>query len=279
MLQHIWKCFLLHRTTTWPTDSWWNTILGFTSVSAFEKTFLSLHQTPPLLSLSYWPSVTVTVTTQSEQLSTWYVRQHSAVSNRVKHGKGKKTLFLIWQCSAMKRKQTHLKFPMNEMKKVTKITHQYVPCQCLYSLINVTFSCPCAHCVAIWERGGTTAHITNPTLLHTVPSDNILATIWSVKLPFSPQDFISYQNRWLFHSLHILVSLFVWVTSFLHNLPTQPGIKRDLGSIWMCVVSRTLHLHYPWGKCWVPIEQGTGWATDLAWSPEEVKNLLTLPAT
>ena len=36
---------------------------------------------PPLLSLSYWPSVSVTVTTQLKQLSTWYVRQYSTVSN------------------------------------------------------------------------------------------------------------------------------------------------------------------------------------------------------
>ena len=33
-------------------------------------------------------------------------------------------------------------------------------------------------------RGGTSPHITNPVLLHTVPSDNILATICSVNLPF-----------------------------------------------------------------------------------------------
>jgi len=39
------------------------------------------------------------------------------------------------------------------------------------SLTNVTFSCHCAHRDGIWERGGTTAHITNPVLLHTVVSD------------------------------------------------------------------------------------------------------------
>ena len=77
----------------------------------------------------------------------------------------------------MKRKQTHLEFPMNEVKESHTITHQYVPSQCFYSLINVTFSCPCAHHDGIWEKGGTAAHIINPVLLHTVWSDNILATI------------------------------------------------------------------------------------------------------
>jgi len=73
--------------------------------------------------------------------------------------------------------QTHLKFVMNEVKESHTITHQYVPSQCFYSLINVTFSCPCAHHDGIWERGGTAAHIINPVLLHNVRSDNILATV------------------------------------------------------------------------------------------------------
>jgi len=59
---------------------------------------------------------------------------------------------------------------MNEVKESHKITHQYVPSQCVYSLINVTFSCPYAHHDGIWERGGTAAHIINPVLLHTVRS-------------------------------------------------------------------------------------------------------------
>ena len=77
----------------------------------------------------------------------------------------------------MNWKQTYLKFPLNEVKESHTITHQYVPWQCFYSLINVTFSCPCAHHDGIWERGGTAAHIINRVLLHTVWSDNILATI------------------------------------------------------------------------------------------------------
>ena len=151
-------------------------------------------------------------------------------SHTVRKRRGKKH---IWSSQWMK------------WKIVTKLTHKYVAWQCFYSLINVTFTCPCAHNDGIWERGGTTPHIINPVPLHTVPSDNIVATIWSVNLPFSPQHFINYQNRWLFHSLHILVSLFAWVTGFWHNLPTQLGTKRDPGTICMCVVSLTLHLLYP----------------------------------
>ena len=77
----------------------------------------------------------------------------------------------------MERKQTHLKFPMNEVKESHTITHQYVPSQCFYSLKNVTFICPFAHHDSIWERGGTAAHIINHVLLRTVQSDIILATI------------------------------------------------------------------------------------------------------
>ena len=66
---------------------------------------------------------------------------------------------------------------MNEVKKTHKITHKYVPWQYFYSLINVTFICPCAHHDGIRERGGTATHIINPVLVHTVRSDNILATI------------------------------------------------------------------------------------------------------
>ena len=165
-------------------------------------------------------------------------------------------------------------------KKVTKLTHKYVAWWCLYSLINVTFNCPCAHHDGIWETGGTTTHIIKPAPLHTVPSDNILAIIWSLNLPFLHIISLTNKwNRWLFHSTHILVFLFVWVTGFWHNLPTQLGTKTDLGTICTCVVSLTLHLLYPLGKCRVPTEQEAAWARDLAWSPEKMKNLLTLPGT
>ena len=72
-------------------------------------------------------------------------------------------------------------------------------------------------------------------------------------------------SRWLLQLLHILISIFLWVTGF--NLLTQLGSKRDRGTTWMCVVSLTLHLHYLLGKYWVPSEQEAGWAGDLAWKP------------
>ena len=213
MLQHIWKCFLLHRTTTWPTESVWNRIWDFTSVSAFEKKLPLPPLNHPLLTLSYWPSVTVTVTTKLMQLSAWHARQYRTVSNRVTHSKETYIMFkydnVLWW-----RGNKHIwSSQWMKWKKVTKLTHTYVAWKCLYSLINVAFSCPCAHHGGIWERGGTTPRIINPAPLHTVPSGNILATIWSVNPPFSPH-FISYQNKVHFHSLYILVSLFLWVTGF-----------------------------------------------------------------
>jgi len=147
-------------------------------------------------------------------------------------------------------------------KKVTKITNQYVPWRCFYSLINVTFSWPCAHHDGIWERGGTKQHITNPVLLQTVPSDNILATFWSVNLPFFP-NFISYQNRWPLHTLHILVSLFYGLMDFIINYPHSLALRGTL-ALYECVVSLTLHLHCPCGKYWVPTELEAVWARDLA---------------
>ena len=154
MVQHIWKYFLLHRTATWPTDSLWNTIWGFTSVSALEKKPSSPSTKPPttlpfLLTISFSYSDNTIKATQYR-----YVRQYSTVSNC----KAKETLFLIRQCSMMKRKQTHLKFPMNEVKESLKITHQYVPSQCFYSLINVTFSCPCTSWWHMGERRYSCTH-------------------------------------------------------------------------------------------------------------------------
>jgi hypothetical protein len=147
-------------------------------------------------------------------------------------------------------KTNTFQFPNEWMKrkKIIKITHKYVPWQCFYSLINVTFSCPCAHHDDIRERGGTTPHIINPVPLHNVPSDNILATNLSM-LTFLLINNISLAiiwNRRLFPSLQILVSLFLWVTDFWPNPPTQPGTNWDFGTAWMCVVSLTLHLLHPW---------------------------------
>jgi len=135
-------------------------------------------------------------------------------------------------------------------KKVTKITHQYVPWQCVYSPINVTYNCPCPHHDGIWDRGGTNPHITNPVLLHTVPSDNILATTCSVNLPF----------------FHISLAIKTG-DSFTHYISWNPYFHGLLVFSITYPHSLTLHLHYPWGKCRMPTEQGAGWAIDLAWKP------------
>ena len=50
-------------------------------LSLLLKSFPLSPPKPPLRSLSYWPSVSVA--TKFKQLSTWYVRQNSTVSNNV----------------------------------------------------------------------------------------------------------------------------------------------------------------------------------------------------
>ena len=77
----------------------------------------------------------------------------------------------------MKRKQTHLKFRMNEVKESHKNNTSVCTMAMFVQSDKLTFSCPCAHHDSIWERVGTAAHIINPVLLHTVRSHNILATI------------------------------------------------------------------------------------------------------
>ena len=168
----------------------WNRIWDFTSVSAFEKNLPVPPLNHPLLTLSYWPLVTVTVTTKLMQLRTWHAREYSTVSNRVTYSKETNIIFNITMFCDEEEINT-FEVPNEWSERVTKLTHKYVAWQCIYSLINETFSCPCAHHDGMWESGGTTPHITNPAPLHTVPSDNILATIWSANLPFSPQDFIN----------------------------------------------------------------------------------------
>ena len=116
----------------------------------------------------------------------------------------------------------------------------------------------------MWERGGTTPHIINPAPLHTVPSDNILVTNRSVNLPSPPQHFISYQMEQVTLTEYIywypyLCGLLDFSITYPHSLALRGTL-----ALYDCVVSLTLHLLYPWGKCRVPTEQEAGWATDLA---------------
>ena len=227
--------------------------LRFYFCPCFWEAFLSLHQTPHY---SLFP--TGHQFQLQWQLSTWYVRQYSTMSNKFIHSKETNTF----------------EVPNEWSERNHKITHRYVPSQCFYSLIHVTFSCPSAHHDSIWEGGVKTPRITKPVLSHTVPSDKILATKLSVLtfLLFHNISLAIKWNRWLFHS-YFLVSPFLWVNGFQHNLPTQPGTKRDLGTTWMCVISLTLHLLKTWGKCWEPTEREAG---DLAWKSYRSENLLPL---
>jgi hypothetical protein len=134
----------------------------------------------------------------------------------------------------------------------------------------------------IWERGGTTPHIINPVFLHNMPFDNTLATILSMITFLLHNISLAIKcNTWIFHSLRILVSLYLWAMTW-PNLPTRPGTKWDFGTTGMCVVSLTLHecvwsaSHYTCftlGKMpWLPTEQEAGWASGKSLDPARYLN-------
>ena len=80
-------------------------------------------------------------------------------------------------------------------------------------------------------------------------------------------------NSWLFHSLHILVSLFLWVMIFGQTYPHGLATL----ALHECVVSLTHHLLYPWGKCpEYQLNRRLDGPEICPGSPKEVKNLLTL---
>ena len=149
----------------------WNINWDFKSVSAFEKRNLRLPPpNPPLLSLSYWPSVSVTVT----------------------NSKGNNIIFnMTVFCDEEETNTFEVSNEWSERNSQNNITVCTITMFLQSDKCNIQLSC--AHHDGIWERGGTAANIINPVLLHTVRSDNNLATIWSVNLPLSPQHFISYQ--------------------------------------------------------------------------------------
>ena len=99
---------------------------------------------------------------------------------------------------------------------------------------NIQLSC--AHHDSIWERGGTAAHIINPVLLHTVQSDNILATtcIWSVDLHFSPQLFICYQTE------QVTLSLIAYL-----DIPWSPEEVKNFLNLTGTLPQFLIHLSWP----------------------------------
>jgi len=95
----------------------------------------------------------------------------------------------------------------------------------------LTCSCPCAHNEDIWERGGTTPHIINPVLLHNMPLDDILATIFKYDNLPPPQDIISYQMEQVTLSLITYLGIPIFMGyDFWPNLPTQTGTKWHFGT-------------------------------------------------
>ena len=114
-------------------------------MSAFEKKPSSPSTKPPtthpfLLAISYSYSENTIKATQYR-----YVRQYSTVSNC----KGNNIFNMTVFCD--EEETNNLKFPMNEVKESHKITHQYVPSQCFYSLINVTLIAP-VHIMTAYGR-------------------------------------------------------------------------------------------------------------------------------
>jgi len=56
---------------------------------------------------------------------------------------------------------------------------------------------------------------------------------------------------------------FYGLTGFSLNYPHSLALRGTL-VLHDCVISLTLHLLHPWGKCRVSTEQEAGWARDLA---------------
>jgi hypothetical protein len=57
---------------------------------------------------------------------------------------------------------------------------------------------------------------------------------------------------------------FYGLTGFSITYPHSLALRETL-ALHKCVVSLTLHMLHPSGKCGVSTEQEAGWATDLAW--------------
>ena len=113
-----------------------------------------------------------------------------------------------------------------------------------------------------------------------MPSGNILVTAVSM-LTFLLLLNISLAikcNRRFFHSLHILVSIFLWVTIFCQTYQHSLALSGTL-VLYECVCSQP-HTPpvYPWGKC-PDYQLNRRLDGPEIWpgSPVEVKNFLTLP--
>jgi hypothetical protein len=155
-------------------------------------------------------------------------------------------------------------------KKVIKITHQYVPWQCLYSLINVTFSYSCTHHEGIWDTEEVQLH-TLLTLYSCILCPRTIS--WPlfkyVNLPSPPQHLISYQMELVTFTPYIpwypyFYGLQIFSITYPHSLPLRGTL-----ALHECVWSAS-------HSTWVPYEQE---ARQARGSPEEVKNPLTLPGT
>ena len=154
-------------------------------------------------------------------------------------------------------------------KKVTKITHQYEPWQCVYSLINVTYSCPCPHHDGIWDRGGTT--LCTCTLCHKTISWPLFAVLTfffffhKVSLAIKTGDSFTHYISWIpyFHGL------LVFSITYPHSLALYEWL-------WSASHSTCITL---WENAKCQLNRRLEWPDIWPGSPEEVKNILTLPGT
>ena len=138
----------------------------------WEKALLPLLN-HPLLPLSCWPLVSVTLSTKLMQVSNWYVRQYSTMSNKVIQSKETN---IIFKMTVFCDDEDVSSSQWMKCKEVTKITCTYLLWQCFYSLINVTLKWHLCTLQGIWIKEGTAPNIINLVLVHTMPYSNLLAT-------------------------------------------------------------------------------------------------------
>jgi hypothetical protein len=82
----------------------------------------------------------------------------------------------------------------------------------------------------------------------------------------SPISYISYCMEQVTFTHYISrYPYFYGLTGFSITYPHSLALRGTL-ALHECVVSLTLPMLHPWGKCWVSTEQEVGWASNLAWN-------------
>jgi len=176
----------------------------------------------PLLSLSYWPSVSVTVTTQLKQLSTWYVRQYSTVSNS-------KVNYIIFNMTVFcDGEETNTFEAPNELSERKSQKNTCTNTMFLQSdKCNIQLSL----CTSWPHMGERRYSCTLCGQTISWPLFEVLTFLFLHKISLAIK-----WSRWLFHSLHILVYLILWVTGFSITYPHSLVLRVTL-ALYECVWS------------------------------------------